>query len=115
MEEDILAFRPVLEQMNSFGARLSQLSSKEGGKTLEEMSSRISRRFDAVCEQFQRRAERLAMSRQRSSEVRRDGYEMEFCSLTKLYCVVGGRRYGQSYRSASRRRKVYGQRRRRVE
>lgn len=92
MEDDISEFRPALDRMNSYGARLSQLTSKEGAKTLEEMSSRISRRFDAVCEQFQRRAERLAISRQRSSEVKKLFFFYSFFARKVFLSFIKGRR-----------------------
>lgn len=69
MEEDISHFRPALEQMNSTGVKLGHYSPGEGAATLEEMSSRLQRRFDAVNEQVQRRGERLNLTQQRSHDV----------------------------------------------
>jgi len=69
LEREIIEQRKVLEAINSIGPQLCQLSPGEGASTIEGLVTRDNRRFDAICEQVQRRAERIHMSKQRSMEV----------------------------------------------
>ena len=61
--------RPCLESINITGPQLCQLSPGEGARHVEEIVTRDNRRFDAICEQIQRRSERIALSKQRSGEI----------------------------------------------
>ncbi|XP_075219843.1 dystonin-like protein short stop isoform X29 [Lycorma delicatula] len=69
LEHDIQEFRPVLETVNLIGPQLCQISPGEGASTIEGLVMRDNRRFDAIAEQIQRKAERLHLSKQRSLEV----------------------------------------------
>nr|XP_024217733.1 dystonin isoform X10 [Halyomorpha halys] len=69
LESDIQEFRPVVENINQIGPQLCSLSPGEGASTIEGLVTRDNRRFDAVCDQIQRKAERLHMYKQRSLEV----------------------------------------------
>ncbi|XP_050437249.1 dystonin isoform X15 [Adelges cooleyi] len=69
LELDIQEFRPVLESINQIGPQLCQMSPGEGAATIEGLVTRDNRRFDAICEQIQRKAERIQLSKQRSLEV----------------------------------------------
>ncbi|KAL1115034.1 hypothetical protein AAG570_007065 [Ranatra chinensis] len=69
LEQDIQEFRPVLENINQIGPQLCSLSPGEGASTIEGLVTRDNRRFDAIAEQIQRKAERLHLSKQRSLEV----------------------------------------------
>ncbi|XP_034249390.1 dystonin isoform X6 [Thrips palmi] len=69
LELDIQEFRPVLEAINQVGPRLCQMSPGEGASTIEGLMTRDNRRFDAIAEQIQRKAERIQLSKQRSLEV----------------------------------------------
>ncbi|XP_065222471.1 microtubule-actin cross-linking factor 1 isoform X5 [Planococcus citri] len=66
---DIQEFRPVLENINLIGPQLCQISPGEGAATIEGLVTRDNRRFDAIVEQIQRKAERIHLSKQRSLEV----------------------------------------------
>lgn len=68
-EKEVEDFRAVMDQINHSGANLAQISPGEGGNTIREMMTRDRRRFEAVCNQIQKRSERLSLSRQRSMEV----------------------------------------------
>lgn len=72
LEQELQEMRAVLEVVNHLGPQLCQRSPGEGAGVVESMVSRANRRFDAICEQIQRRAERLELSRQRSLEVTGD-------------------------------------------
>lgn len=72
LEGELSEMRPVLECVNLMGAQLCQLSPGEGASTVESLVSRDNRRFDAIVEQIQRKAERLHLSKQRSKEVTGD-------------------------------------------
>ncbi|KAL1415473.1 hypothetical protein MTO96_006816 [Rhipicephalus appendiculatus] len=72
LEQELQEMRSVLEVVNHLGPQLCQRSPGEGAGVVESMVSRANRRFDAICEQIQRRAERLELSRQRSLEVTGD-------------------------------------------
>ncbi|KAL7025334.1 hypothetical protein ACKWTF_013447 [Chironomus riparius] len=72
LESDLTKMRSELEALNSLGPQLAQLSSEEGGATIEGIISRDNRRFDAIVEQIQRKAERLQMIAQRSKEINVD-------------------------------------------
>uniref|UniRef100_A0A8D9ALE4 Dystonin n=1 Tax=Cacopsylla melanoneura TaxID=428564 RepID=A0A8D9ALE4_9HEMI len=69
LEADIQEFRPVLENINLIGPQLCQISPGEGASTIEGLVTRDNRRFDAIVEQIQRKAERIHLSKQRSLEV----------------------------------------------
>ncbi|XP_052120461.1 dystonin isoform X27 [Frankliniella occidentalis] len=69
LELDLQEFRPVLDAINQVGPRLCQMSPGEGASTIEGLMTRDNRRFDAIAEQIQRKAERIQLSKQRSLEV----------------------------------------------
>ena len=69
LEEDIQRHRPLLEGLNLTGPQLCQLSPGDGARTIEGLVTRDNRRFDAICEQVQRRGERIALAKQKSGEV----------------------------------------------
>ena len=64
LESEIPEQRKVLELINLVGPQLCQLSPGEGASTIEGLVTRDNRRFDAICEQVQRRAERIQMSKE---------------------------------------------------
>lgn len=64
LEGDITEYRPVLDTINVVGPQLCQLSPGEGAATIEGLVTRDNRRFDAICEQIQRKAERIHLSKQ---------------------------------------------------
>jgi dystonin len=72
LESDLTKMRSELESINSLGPQLAQLSSEEGGATLEGIISRDNRRFDGIVEQIQRKAERMQIIQQRSKEINID-------------------------------------------
>ncbi|XP_035712122.1 microtubule-actin cross-linking factor 1 isoform X8 [Folsomia candida] len=72
LEAEIVEQRKVLEIINLVGPQLCQLSPGEGASTIEGLVTRDNRRFDAICEQVQRRAERIQMAKARSMEVLSD-------------------------------------------
>lgn len=72
LESDLTKMRSELESINSLGPQLAQLSSEEGGATLEGIITRDNRRFEAIVEQIQRKAERLQIIQQRSKEINID-------------------------------------------
>lgn len=69
LEMEISEYRPVLDKINAIGPQLCQLSPGEGAATIEGLVTRDNRRFDAIAEQIQRKAERIQLSKQRSLEV----------------------------------------------
>ncbi|XP_044737986.1 dystonin isoform X15 [Chrysoperla carnea] len=72
LELDIQELRPVLDTINLIGPKLCQISPGEGAATIESIVTRDNRRFDAIVEQIQRKAERINLSKQRSMEVTGD-------------------------------------------
>jgi dystonin len=72
LEQDVVDNRPLLEQVSLTGPQLCQLSPGDGARTVEDLVTRDNRRYDAICEQIQRRSERIQLSKQRSSEILRD-------------------------------------------
>lgn len=72
LEGELSEMRPVLECVNQIGPALCQVSPGEGASTIESLVSRDNRRFDAIVEQIQRKAERLHLSKLRSKEVTGD-------------------------------------------
>lgn len=72
LEGELSEMRPVLEIVNQIGPALCQVSPGEGASTIESLVSRDNRRFDAIVEQIQRKAERLHLSKLRSKEVTGD-------------------------------------------
>lgn len=72
LESDLMEMRPVLENINTLGPQLCQISPGEGAQTIEGIVTRDNRRYEAIVEQIQRKAERLHLSKQRSKEVTTD-------------------------------------------
>ncbi|KAG5872490.1 hypothetical protein JTB14_037535 [Gonioctena quinquepunctata] len=72
LEIDLQELRPVLETVNILGPQLCQASPGEGASTIEGLVTRDNRRFDAIAEQIQRRAERIHLGKQRALEVTGD-------------------------------------------
>ncbi|XP_072387789.1 microtubule-actin cross-linking factor 1 isoform X30 [Diabrotica undecimpunctata] len=72
LEIDLQELRPVLETINVLGPQLCQASPGEGASTIEGLVTRDNRRFDAIAEQIQRRAERIQLGKQRALEVTGD-------------------------------------------
>ncbi|XP_047367850.1 dystonin isoform X35 [Vespa velutina] len=69
LEMEISEYRPILDKINAVGPQLCQISPGEGAATIEGLVTRDNRRFDAIAEQIQRKAERIQLSKQRSLEV----------------------------------------------
>ncbi|CAB3229877.1 unnamed protein product [Arctia plantaginis] len=69
LEGELQEFRPVLDNINLIGPQLCQISPGEGATYIESIVTRDNRRFDAIAEQIQRKAERLLLSKKRSLEV----------------------------------------------
>ncbi|XP_032293275.1 microtubule-actin cross-linking factor 1 isoform X46 [Drosophila virilis] len=72
LESELSDMRPILDTINQVGPQLCQLSPGEGAATIESIVTRDNRRFDAIVEQIQRKAERLHLSNQRAKEVTGD-------------------------------------------
>lgn len=72
LAKEIQQNRPLIEAVNLVGPQLCHLSPGEGASTIETIVTRDNRRFDQICEQIQRKMERLQMSKQRSQEVTQD-------------------------------------------
>ncbi|XP_030241664.1 dystonin isoform X22 [Drosophila navojoa] len=72
LETELSDMRPMLDTINLVGPQLCQLSPGEGAATIESIVTRDNRRFDAIVEQIQRKAERLHLSNQRAKEVTGD-------------------------------------------
>lgn len=69
LESELQECRSLLESVNHLGPQLCHISPGEGAAIIESSVSRVNRRFDAVCEQVQRKAERIELSKQRNMEV----------------------------------------------
>jgi len=76
LEQDVVENRPQLESINLSGPQLCQMSPGEGARTIEDLVTRDNRRFDAICEQIQRRSERIQLAKQRSGEIITDLNEL---------------------------------------
>jgi len=72
LAKEIQQNRPLIEAVNLVGPQLCHLSPGEGASTIESIVTRDNRRFEQICEQIQRKLERLQMSKQRSQEVTQD-------------------------------------------
>ncbi|KAK2708582.1 hypothetical protein QYM36_014249, partial [Artemia franciscana] len=84
LETDLSDVRPYLESVNITGPQLCQRARGEGAATIEGLVQRDNRRFDAICEQIQRRGERLQLAKQRSMEVVGDLDDLlEWCRETE--------------------------------
>ncbi|XP_022254698.1 microtubule-actin cross-linking factor 1-like [Limulus polyphemus] len=69
LEKVMQEYRPVVESVTLLGPRLCQISPSEGSHLLENLITRDNRRYDALCEQIQRKAERIQLSKQKNVEV----------------------------------------------
>nr|XP_036218022.1 microtubule-actin cross-linking factor 1 isoform X24 [Bactrocera oleae] len=72
LETELLEMRPVIDNINLVGPQLCQISPGEGSSSIENIVTRDNRRFDAIVEQIQRKAERFHLSSQRVKEVTGD-------------------------------------------
>ncbi|XP_054739781.1 dystonin isoform X15 [Anastrepha obliqua] len=72
LETELVEMRPVIDNINLFGPQLCQISPGEGSASIENIVMRDNRRFDAIVEQIQRKAERFHLSTQRVKEVTGD-------------------------------------------
>ncbi|XP_054090028.1 microtubule-actin cross-linking factor 1 isoform X30 [Zeugodacus cucurbitae] len=72
LETELVEMRPVIDNINLVGPQLCQLSPGEGSSSIENIVTRDNRRFDAIVEQIQRKAERFHLSTQRVKEVTGD-------------------------------------------
>ncbi|XP_071543036.1 uncharacterized protein shot isoform X14 [Panulirus ornatus] len=72
LAQEIQENRPLVEAVNLVGPQLCQISPGEGASNIETLVTRDNRRFEQICEQIQRRMERIHMSKQRSQEVTQD-------------------------------------------
>lgn len=72
LSQEIQEHRPLVEAVNLVGPQLCQISPGEGASNIETLVTRDNRRFEQICEQIQRRMERIHMSKQRSQEVTQD-------------------------------------------
>lgn len=59
----------MLDQVNQAGPQLCQISPGEGAQTIESLVVRDNRRFEAIVEQVQRKAERLKLAKQKNVQV----------------------------------------------
>ena len=69
LEKELPENKTLLETMNHLGPQLGAISPGQGAATIEGYVTKASRRFDAICEQIQRKSERIALSKQRNQEV----------------------------------------------
>lgn len=72
LEQSVSESRHLMERLNQVGPRLCQVSPGEGSRVVEELVARNNKRFDSICEQTQRKSERIKLSKQRSLEVVQD-------------------------------------------
>ncbi|XP_020715282.1 dystonin isoform X18 [Ceratitis capitata] len=72
LESELVEMRPVIDNINLFGPQLCQISPGDGAASIESIVTRDNRRFDAIVEQIQRKAERFHLSTQRVKEVTGD-------------------------------------------
>ncbi|KAK3864233.1 hypothetical protein Pcinc_030068 [Petrolisthes cinctipes] len=72
LAHEIQENRPLVEVVNLVGPQLCQISPGEGAGNIETLVTRDNRRFEQICEQIQRRMERIHMSKQRSQEITQD-------------------------------------------
>uniref|UniRef100_A0A1A9WHW1 Dystonin n=1 Tax=Glossina brevipalpis TaxID=37001 RepID=A0A1A9WHW1_9MUSC len=72
LEGELVEMRSFLDSVNLVGPQLCQISPGEGASVIENIVTRDNRRFDAIVEQIQRKAERLHLSNQRAKEVMND-------------------------------------------
>ncbi|KAG8192780.1 hypothetical protein JTE90_019099 [Oedothorax gibbosus] len=69
LEGEIQEYRPLVDTLNHLGPQLCQMSPGQGAADIENQVTRVNRRFDTICEQVQRKAERIDLSKQRNVEV----------------------------------------------
>ncbi|GFQ91888.1 hypothetical protein TNCT_652961 [Trichonephila clavata] len=75
-KESIPEYCSTLETINNSGPRLCQLAAGEGSVVIENQMSRANQRFEKVCEQIQRKAERIQLTLQRKYDVISDMDEL---------------------------------------
>ncbi|RWS15093.1 microtubule-actin cross-linking factor 1-like isoform X28, partial [Dinothrombium tinctorium] len=76
LASEIPKCRSLLEQINHLGPQLAQVSPGQGAATIDSFLHRANRRFDAICDQIQRKAERIDALKQKNLEVINDIEEL---------------------------------------
>ncbi|XP_074600372.1 dystonin-like protein short stop isoform X2 [Brevipalpus obovatus] len=76
LEGELPKHKALLEQINHLGPQLGTISPGQGAATIEGMVSRANRRWDTICEQIQRKAERIELSKSRNVELINDIEEL---------------------------------------
>ena len=61
--------RPLLEILNTQGPHLASLASGEAGSRVDDLLNKDNKKFSAIDEQVQRRADKIHLQRQKSMEV----------------------------------------------
>ena len=69
LEIDITEMRPILETVTNLGPQLCHNASNDGVSIIENLVTKDNRRFDAIVERIQRKAERITLGKQRAFEV----------------------------------------------
>lgn len=69
LESQVPQNRPHLDTITNLGPQLGQISPGQGAATVDGWVNKAARRFDAVCEQLQRKAEQIELIKQRNSEL----------------------------------------------
>ncbi|XP_014668088.1 PREDICTED: dystonin-like [Priapulus caudatus] len=76
LEAELETYKAVMEAITESGARLMQLSPREGAYSIKDIMGRDKRRFEGISEQIQKRSERLRHSRAKLGEVTLDVDDM---------------------------------------
>lgn len=66
--------QPLLDIINSEGAELAEVAPGDAGLRVEDIINRDNKRFDNLRDQIEKRAQKVQLARQRSSEVSGDSY-----------------------------------------
>ncbi len=69
LQLELSSARPLVESLNEAGSRLRTLSPGEGAMRVEDALNRDNKKFDALSDQVQRRADKIQLQKQKSLEV----------------------------------------------
>ena len=67
--DQLEAVQPCLEVINTEGAELAEAAPGDAGLHVEELITKDNKRYDAIKQLIEKRADKVKMSRQRSLEV----------------------------------------------
>ena len=76
IESEVPSKRRILDTVNNLGTEFARISPGQGSSTINGFVSKCNKRFDAICDQLQRRAEKLRIFREQNATLNNEVDEL---------------------------------------